>query len=213
VLDAKAPNEIITTGKNVEQVYSYAVHKEIRVNIYGLCNGRELIIFDIYKTNPILFIKISKIDENWIKVLNILRPLVLTKPYILTFKPDFGLHLIRLGFDTNVEFSFKSFWVNYLAKISNEKYSLTSYIPFKEQIYCASFDFDKNQFEKLLEIIPKEKKEKISLALSNYPFTYAIETKNDSINIGAVATLSPKFETGKSEAFIPLLITDFKKFI
>jgi len=43
VLDAKAPNEDIKTGKNVEQTYFYAIHPEIRVSIYALCNGREFI--------------------------------------------------------------------------------------------------------------------------------------------------------------------------
>jgi len=40
VLDAKAPGEEIKTGDNVEQVYSYAIHPEIRVELFGLCNGR-----------------------------------------------------------------------------------------------------------------------------------------------------------------------------
>ena len=43
VLDAKAPNEDIKTGKNVEQTYFYAIHSDIRVSIYALCNGREFI--------------------------------------------------------------------------------------------------------------------------------------------------------------------------
>jgi len=34
----KAPSENIFTGKNVEQAYSYAMHRDIRVPLYGLCN-------------------------------------------------------------------------------------------------------------------------------------------------------------------------------
>ncbi|HMU03215.1 MAG TPA: type I restriction enzyme HsdR N-terminal domain-containing protein [Saprospiraceae bacterium] len=47
VLDAKAPNENINSGANVEQAFSYAIHKEIRAWLYGLCNGRKLTIFSI----------------------------------------------------------------------------------------------------------------------------------------------------------------------
>src|SRR5438045_143853 len=36
-LDAKAPNEDIIKGKNVEQAYSYAIHKDVRTFYYGLC--------------------------------------------------------------------------------------------------------------------------------------------------------------------------------
>lgn len=32
VLDAKAPNEDLKTGKNVEQTYFYAIHPDIRVD-------------------------------------------------------------------------------------------------------------------------------------------------------------------------------------
>lgn len=56
VLDAKSPNEDIKTGKNVEQTYFYAIHPEIRVDFYALCNGREFIplIFTV-KNEAFLF--------------------------------------------------------------------------------------------------------------------------------------------------------------
>ena len=41
VLDAKAPNQKIINDDNVEQVYSYATHPEIRSNYFALCNGLE----------------------------------------------------------------------------------------------------------------------------------------------------------------------------
>ncbi len=40
VLDAKAPNQNIKTGDNVEQVFSYSIHPEIRTKFFALCNGR-----------------------------------------------------------------------------------------------------------------------------------------------------------------------------
>jgi len=47
VLDAKSPDEEIKTGENVEQVYFYAIHPDIRVKLYALCNGREFIAYAI----------------------------------------------------------------------------------------------------------------------------------------------------------------------
>ena len=41
VLDAKAPNQPIVACQNVEQVYSYAIHPEVRCEHYSLCNGRS----------------------------------------------------------------------------------------------------------------------------------------------------------------------------
>lgn len=63
VLDAKAPNEDIKTGKNVEQTYFYAIHPEIRVLIYALCNGREFIAFDIHGETLIYFL-LSEIEKH-----------------------------------------------------------------------------------------------------------------------------------------------------
>ena len=39
ILDAKAPNQVITEGKNVEQALSYAMHNEVRSEYFALCNG------------------------------------------------------------------------------------------------------------------------------------------------------------------------------
>lgn len=39
VLDAKAPDEKVINSDNVEQVYSYSEHIEIRSTYFSLCNG------------------------------------------------------------------------------------------------------------------------------------------------------------------------------
>lgn len=66
VLDAKAPNQKIINNDNVEQVYSYATHPEIRSNYFCLCNGLE---FSIYRTSdtdtPVLFFQIDEINNHW----------------------------------------------------------------------------------------------------------------------------------------------------
>lgn len=65
VLDAKAPGEEIKTGAHVEQVYSYATHPEIRVSLFGLCNGREFILFDPQQREPLLWFPLREIRHHW----------------------------------------------------------------------------------------------------------------------------------------------------
>lgn len=65
VLDAKAPGEEVKTGNNVEQVYSYAIHPEIRVEQFGLCNGREFILFDVHQKEPLIYFQVSEIAHYW----------------------------------------------------------------------------------------------------------------------------------------------------
>lgn len=63
VLDAKGPRENILDEDYIGQVYSYAVHPEIRSNYFALCNGIE---FSLYRTDgnnePILFFQLDEID-------------------------------------------------------------------------------------------------------------------------------------------------------
>ncbi len=74
VLDAKAPDEEIKTGHNVEQVYSYAVHPEIRVELFALCNGREFILFDVHQKEPVLYLHLSEIQHYWDDLVKHLAP-------------------------------------------------------------------------------------------------------------------------------------------
>jgi 16S rRNA G966 N2-methylase RsmD len=75
VLDAKAPNERITDSDNVEQVYSYATHPEIRSTYFALCNGKEFVLYRRELTDkPILFFTIKEIEYYWDKLKNYLSP-------------------------------------------------------------------------------------------------------------------------------------------
>ena len=62
VLDAKAPDQKIVNDDNVEQVYSYAQHPDIRSKYFALCNGIEFAVYRSSATDiPILFFEIENI--------------------------------------------------------------------------------------------------------------------------------------------------------
>jgi hypothetical protein len=66
VLDAKSPEESVTDPGNLEQVYSYSSHPEIRSIFFALCNGIEFILFRRESTNvPILHFPITDIEKYW----------------------------------------------------------------------------------------------------------------------------------------------------
>jgi hypothetical protein len=60
ILDAKAPNEKIDSGANVEQAFFYAIHPDVRCNLYALCNGRELSVFHVGETKPVLIVPLTQ---------------------------------------------------------------------------------------------------------------------------------------------------------
>ncbi len=89
VLDAKSPTEKIINSDNVDQVFSYSTHPEIRTNYFALCNGIE---FSVYRTSgsnqPILLFPIDEIEYNWDELSKLLstdsfhsgKPVVYEKP-------------------------------------------------------------------------------------------------------------------------------------
>lgn len=74
MLDAKRPNQNIFSGNSVEQVYSYAIHPEIRVDLYALCNGHQLTVFHISKTEPIFQCSLKDIASKWSDLETLLSP-------------------------------------------------------------------------------------------------------------------------------------------
>ncbi len=67
VLDAKNPSESVLSEEHIFQVHSYAMHKEINVPLYGLCNGDELALYRTTdNTNePVLHIRRAELYERW----------------------------------------------------------------------------------------------------------------------------------------------------
>jgi len=99
VLDAKAPNQKIINDDNVEQVYSYATHPEIRSNYFTLCNGLE---FSVYRTTdtgkPILFFELENIEEHWQDLKLLLAPTCFQVGKNFVYEPSTAY---KTGFDYN----------------------------------------------------------------------------------------------------------------
>lgn len=75
VLDAKSPDKKINDQDNVEQVYSYASHPEIRSTYFAICNGLEFSLYRRELTNePILYFSVDEIEYHWEKLCRLLSP-------------------------------------------------------------------------------------------------------------------------------------------
>lgn len=74
VLDAKAPHENIKSGEHLEQIYSYAIHPEVRTKFFALCNGNEFILFRQDQEKPLLYFALPEINSHWDELLGYLSP-------------------------------------------------------------------------------------------------------------------------------------------
>ena len=76
VLDAKGPLEEIKSGTHTDQVYSYAIHPEVRATYFALCNGREFVVFLVNQELPILCFQLEELENYWPRLLKLLGPKV-----------------------------------------------------------------------------------------------------------------------------------------
>lgn len=217
ILDAKRPSENIFEGKNVAQAYSYAVHQEIRSEIFCLFNGKEFTIFDVRNTKPILGFQIRDLKENWAEIEKLLSPEFVKKPHLKDFKYDMGLFIMRFGVEANFyePMCFNMQGIGFIAKITDNLYSINSnfgtYI--KEgvmQEFAGTFDFSEQQYLELLRILPRELASKISESLKRQPFKYTNENP-EKFAFDAYAVLSVTIHHNVNESYLPLEIKYFER--
>ena len=210
VLDAKSPTEDILKSKHVEQAYSYAIHPEIRAKYYALCNGHEFILYSIDKFEPILHFKLTEIEENWNFLHRLLNPGIKANNQLMEYNLDFGMHLLKLGSDENFIYIGLATNSNFIAKISENNYTLTTLISGDTE-YAASIDFDKSQYKTLLDLQSKEVSALISSSLEQQPFFILLE--NDEIKFGFTARVSSLTYENPEEVYAPLIVDKFMEYV
>ncbi len=88
VLDAKSPDQDINDSDNIEQVYSYSSHPEIRSTYFALCNGLYFSLYRRESTNePILYFSLDEIEYSWEKLSMYLSPSSFQVGKQITYEP------------------------------------------------------------------------------------------------------------------------------
>lgn len=208
-LDAKAPGENILTGKNVEQAYSYAIHPEVRVFYYGLCNGRHFVVFQITKLEPILSIPINELDKRWDELFRLVSPIALTNPDLLDFMPDFGLSLMKVNSNVHMDFIFPGTFVQTIFKLDEDNYALNTAQGRPGEEYMVTMDFSKKLFNQFISSVPEILQEPVKNGLSHYPFCVRL-TERSMFAITIVAKLSGKVISNTHEEYCPFIVESFE---
>ena len=203
ILDAKAPTEDVMKPANVQQAYSYAIHPEIRSDNFGLCNGRELVVFSTSASAPLLRIPFHEFDSNWETIASFLAPKFLLNPILRRFDPDAGMMMRRLGIKQSTAMVFVGARFNLFGKMSENDYTASSAMVVGEKHYAASFDFSTRQLQQLVGGLPEELRKSFLGALSRVPFKAAAGL---CVEADIECHLGEEMST-EDETFIPLVIT------
>lgn len=212
ILDAKSPTEDIIKSKHVEQAFSYAIHPEIRAELYALCNGREFALFEIRKFEPILHFKLENIAENWNALFRILNPEVKADPALLEYHPDYGVYVKKIG--AVDDFKFVALAVNskFIAKVADNQYTTTSVVP--GDIDCiVSFYFDEERYQQLLSILPPHLSELLIDGLSQMPYYVTLNNSEEEFMFGVSSTILDQVIENNEESYIPFIVDEFMEYL
>lgn len=204
VLDAKGPNENVLKHEHIQQAYSYAIHPEVKCKEFGLCNGRQLAIFNVDAKEPILVLDFDEFETRWEEIKKHLSPKYLLKPELRKFSPDFGFKLNRLGVDKNTELIMLGVRLNLFGKVSDNLITASANCDFGDVPHCVSFDFSLAMLDQIVAGLPEPLRNMFCEALNEAPFQAAAGLV---IELDLTAKIGEETQ-GQSEKFIPLLIQE-----
>ncbi len=214
ILDAKAPREAIDTGKNVEQAYSYAMHRDVRTMFYALCNGRRFTLWHVLHYEPLIDVELKDIAKVWLSLLDMVGcrsawPMGI-KP---GFLPDMGMAMTKAGLVA--EDNGKKYWqmfmevrVNFIGKLKDDLYTITSaYHQENGSSHMMTFDFPKSVYELFLAEVPEPQRAQIAQALLRQPFKITLGDEGPVVTI--VGEIGDKVFTNENESYRPFIAEEF----
>lgn len=206
ILDAKSPTEQITKSKNVEQAYSYAIHSEVRANFYALCNGKEFILYSIYKHQPLLHFPIQTLPLYWENLKKFISPETVFADNHFKLAKDLGLHLKRLGFDSFDSLVFPNVPITEIGQLDPDMYSISGGLKENGERFVVTFDFNDKTFQKLKGKIPDIAYNKL-LERNNERTVCRFGDRAFLVNIDC--KIGDALQENSDEIFLPLIVNDF----
>ena len=207
VLDAKAPKEEILKSTHVEQAYSYAIHPEVRAELYALCNGHRFVLFSIRQFEPLFDFEVKHIETKWEKLFRILNPEIKAHPQSIEYHPDLGLHFKRLGVDPGFKLILMAVNSSTVGKVRDGLYTSTSLFPLAEIDFAISLDFGEIQLDQLFSVLPIDQVQILKQGLATQPYMIILE--EGDYKFGAVAELTEEILQNAEESYVPFNVQEF----
>lgn len=209
IVEAKSPLENICTGKHVEQAYSYAINRQVQIQRFVLCNGKEISIFDVNKIEPILYFNLGNATQNdWEKTFELLSPMAFINPHIFNYKFDYGIWCRRNGINSEVLQNFYNCYITDVMRLEDNMFSFMAVVKRDEEL-LASFDFDISLFGDFMKQIPEKLKNKVETAIRKSPFRYIANNKEESFSLTFSAYLTEEIQRNENEEYLPLKVKKF----
>jgi hypothetical protein len=125
----------------------------------------------------------------------------------MAYKPDYGLRLLNNGISRNVDHYFHEFRLYRLDVLCPDQYTTMVEIPFDDEVYTLSLDFNEQQLMQILSQAPQDIAAFIIKELSRDPYTPRTINFDGEIAFGVRARLGAIQITqiGTKEVFVPFI--------
>lgn len=200
VLDAKRPTQPVRNDGHLQQAYSYAIHPEVRCEEFALCNGRELAVYGVRATAPLLELGFSEYESRWTDIEKFLGPRYLRQPQLRRFVPDFGMALQRMGIHAEDTIHLPRTRLNLFAMVNSQLFTASANYDFGAGEHCASFDFSPALLDEMMSSLPSPLREEFCSALTSFPFKALAGL---ALELDLTAKLGRETR-GRDESFVPL---------
>jgi hypothetical protein len=208
IFEAKSPSEEITDTKHIEQAYSYAIHPEIRVNYFALCNGHHFTLYNISRPKPLFHFSLRAIDLYRKMLKELLSPTkVFTYPDEGLSK-DLGLHIKRLGFKNSDTILIIGSNPLFITKYDDNLFSYSSPVGDEKTAYLGTYDFDLEVAKQLKPIIGERDFIQLMQPTNGRQLQFNLDRK---LNLNVRIAL-PEYENlieNDKEIYLPLSIKEF----
>ena len=108
----------------------------------------------------------------------------------MSFKPDYGLRLLREGISPNVDQYFYDFRLYSLSVLGPGRYSTPMEMPYAGEIHALSLDFDETHLARILLKAPEQLRAYITTQLAADPVTGRTIDFDGEISFGCVLALA-----------------------
>jgi hypothetical protein len=96
-----------------------------------------------------------------------------------------------------------------IGKISDTVYSFFVSILFEGEFHAASFDFDEDRYQELLQCLPQEHAEKARKHIKNIQDNVLFVENPPQVHV--VASVGSAVHSNENEDYCPLQVLEFKK--
>lgn len=208
LFEAKSPTEEITDTKHIEQAYSYAIHPEIRVNYFALCNGHHFSLYNISRPKPLFHFSLRAIDLYRGMLKELLGPTkVFTYPDE-TLSKDLGLHIKRLGFKNSDTILIIGSNPLFIIKYDDNLFSYSSPVGDGKAAYLGTYDFDLEVAKQLRPILGERNFIQLMQPTNGRQLRFNLDRKLN-LNIRIALPEQENLIENDKEIYLPLSIKEF----